>query len=42
MKNSNIQHSDSSVTLSMLVSEAVYRIVVGIERIVTRCTRQAD
>ena len=41
MNSSNTQYSDSSVTLSVLVSEAVYRIVVGIERIVVRCTRQA-
>jgi hypothetical protein len=42
MNNSNSHYSDYSVTLSVMVSEAVYRIVVGIDRFVTRCTRQSD
>ena len=42
MNNPGIQYSDSSVTLSVLVSETVYRIVVGIERIVSRCNGHAS
>jgi len=42
MNNSNIQHQGSSLTLSALISEAVYRIVVGVEQMVKRCNRQID
>jgi len=34
MTNPNDQYHSSSVTLSVMISEAVYKIVVGVERII--------
>ena len=35
MTNENNQIQDSSVTLSLLLSEAVYKVVVGVERVIS-------
>ena len=35
MTNQNNQIQGSSVTLSMLISEAVYKVVVSIERVIS-------
>jgi hypothetical protein len=35
MTNPNDQIQGSSVTISMLISEAVYKMVVGVERIIS-------
>lgn len=34
MKNSDNQYTGSSVTLSMMLSEAVYKVVVSLERVI--------
>ena len=34
MTKRNNQIQDSSVTLSVLISEAVYKVVVGVERVI--------
>ena len=36
MTNQNNQIQRSPVTLSMLISEAVYKMIVGIERIISQ------
>ena len=35
MTNQNNEIQGSSVTLSMLISEAVYKMVVGVERVIS-------
>ena len=35
MTNQNNQIQDSSVTISMMISEAVYKMVVGVERVIS-------
>jgi hypothetical protein len=41
MTHADNQFQASSVTLSMMVSEAIYRAVVGVERIIRRFARRA-
>jgi hypothetical protein len=40
MTNQNNQIQDSSVTISMLISEAVYKMVVGVERVISLVRKQ--
>ena len=42
MTNQNNQIQGSSVTLSMLISEAVYKVVVGIERVIRMLRKQVQ
>ena len=35
MTNQNNQIQGASVTLSVLISEAVYKVVVGVERVIS-------
>ena len=39
MSKSDMQYSNPGVTYSVLISEAVYRVVVGVERLFARCVR---
>ena len=39
MNHSNTHHQNSPVTLSVMISEAVYHAVIGVERLIRRITK---
>ncbi len=41
MNHSNTHHQNSPVTLSIMISETVYKAVIGVERMIRLFVKQA-
>ena len=39
MNHSSTHHQNAPVTYSMMISEAVYKLVIGVERVIRRITK---